>query len=277
MADDATDLFMRHLRLCRNAVLPGSRLPFRIGADAVGWLRPDFAAALSRTAALAPDADGGITLPAARAADLPAIAESLGREGLYALRGEAFDVRLGDETPPLTTIDRGAVPSFGITSRGVHCNGLVHRPDGLHIWVARRAASKLLDPGKLDHIVAGGISAGMGPADTLLKEAGEEAAVPLALAAQARPVARIRYDMERAEGLRRDIVVAYDLDLPADFIPNPADGEVEHFELWPLTRVYETLATTDDFKFNVALVLIDLLIRHGLIAGEAAERLREGQ
>jgi hypothetical protein len=275
MADDATDLFMRHLRLCRNAVLPGSRLPFRIGADAVGWLRPDFAAALSRTAALAPDADGGITLPAARAADLPAIAESLGREGLYALRGEAFDVRLGDETPPLTTIDRGAVPSFGITSRGVHCNGLVHRPDGLHIWVARRAASKLLDPGKLDHIVAGGISAGMGPADTLLKEAGEEAAVPLALAAQARPVARIRYDMERAEGLRRDLLYCYDLDLPEDFTPRPSDGEVETFALWPIGRAVEAVRDGDSFKFNVSLVLIDLFLRQGLIApAQGADALR---
>jgi hypothetical protein len=275
MADDATDLFMRHLRLCRNAVLPGSRLPFRIGADAVGWLRPDFAAALSRTAALAPDADGGITLPAARAADLPAIAESLGREGLYALRGEAFDVRLGDETPPLTTIDRGAVPSFGITSRGVHCNGLVHRPDGLHIWVARRAASKLLDPGKLDHIVAGGISAGMGPADTLLKEAGEEAAVPLALAAQARPVARIRYDMERAEGLRRDLLYCYDLDLPEAFTPRPSDGEVETFALWPIGRAVEAVRDGDSFKFNVSLVLIDLFLRQGLIApAQGADALR---
>jgi hypothetical protein len=275
MADDATDLFMRHLRLCRNAVLPGSRLPFRIGADAVGWLRPDFAAALSRQARRAPDADGGITLPAARAADLPAIAESLGREGLYALRGEAFDVRLGDETPPLTTIDRGAVPSFGITSRGVHCNGLVHRPDGLHIWVARRAASKLLDPGKLDHIVAGGISAGMGPADTLLKEAGEEAAVPLALAAQARPVARIRYDMERAEGLRRDLLYCYDLDLPEDFTPRPSDGEVETFALWPIGRAVEAVRDGDSFKFNVSLVLIDLFLRQGLIApAQGADALR---
>jgi 8-oxo-dGTP pyrophosphatase MutT (NUDIX family) len=275
MADDATDMFMRHLRLCRNAVLPGQRLPFRIGPDTVGWLRPDFAANLAAAAGLARDADGGITLPAERAAELPAIAETLSGQGLYRLRGEAFDVRAGDETPPITTIDRGAVPSFGITSRGVHCNGLVRRPDGLHLWVARRSATKLLDPGKLDHIVAGGVSAGMGPLDTLLKEAGEEAAIPLALAAQARPVARIRYDMERAEGLRRDLLYCYDLDMPETFVPRPSDGEVETFELWPVGRALAAVRDGDSFKFNVSLVLIDLFLRERLIdPAQGADALR---
>jgi 8-oxo-dGTP pyrophosphatase MutT (NUDIX family) len=275
MADGATEIFMRHLRLCRNARLPGERLPFRIGGEAVGWLRPDFAAALSRAAELTADADGGITLPAARADDLPAIAVALSRDGWYRLRHEEFDVRTGEDTPAIARIDRGAVPSFGVTSRGVHCNGLVRRSDGLHVWVARRAANKLLDPGKLDHIVAGGVSAGMGPADTLLKEAGEEAAVPLALAAQARLVGRIRYDMERAEGLRRDLLYCYDLDLPEAFIPRPSDGEVEAFELWPIARAFAAVRDGDSFKFNVSLVLIDLFLREGLIgAGADAAALR---
>jgi 8-oxo-dGTP pyrophosphatase MutT (NUDIX family) len=275
MADDATEPFMRHLRLCGNAILPGDRLPFRIGMDAVGWLRPDFAAALVRTTGLGADGDGGITLPAARRAELPAIAESLGREGQYRLRGEAFDVRAGYDTPAITTIDRGAVPSFGITSRGVHCNGLVRRSGALHLWVARRAASKLLDPGKLDHIVAGGISAGMGPDDTLLKEAGEEAAIPIALAVQARRVGTIRYTMERSEGLRRDLLYCYDLDLPEAFVPRPSDGEVEAFELWPIARAMAAVRDSDCFKFNVSLVLIDLFLREGLIASaQGAAHLR---
>ena len=276
MADDAPETFMRHLRLCRNATLPGSRRPFRIGTDVVGWLKPDFAAKVSRVAGLAPDSDGGITLPAERAAELPAFADALRREGLYHRRGENFDVRVGYETQPITIIDRGAVPSFGIRSRGVHCNGLVRRPDSLHLWVARRAANKLHDPRKLDHIVAGGISAGMGPMDTLLKEAGEEAAVPVELASQARPVGQIHYDMERTEGLRRDLIYCYDLDLPEDFIPRPTDGEVESFELWPIDQVVEAVRDGDSFKFNVNLVLIDLFLRQGLIdRTQGADALRQ--
>ena len=42
--------------------------------------------------------------------------------------------------------------------------------------IGRRAADKTLDPGKLDHIVAGGVPAGLTAMQTLVKEAAEEAA-----------------------------------------------------------------------------------------------------
>ena len=71
--------------------------------------------------------------------------------------------------------------------------------------------------------------------------------------------------MERPEGLRRDLLHCYDLELPEDFSPRPADGEVEAFELWPIARVVQTVRDTDTFKFNVNLVLIDLFQRMGLI------------
>jgi hypothetical protein len=80
--------------------------------------------------------------------------------------------------------------------------------------------------------------------------------------------------MERPEGLRRDTLFCYDLVLPADFRPVPNDDEVVGFELWSLERLADTVATTDTFKFNVNLVVIDLLIRRGLISGEDAAQLR---
>jgi len=122
--------------------------------------------------------------------------------------------------------------------------------------------------------VAGGVPAGLSPRQTLVKEAAEEAGLPAALAAQAREVGRFAYNMERPEGLRRDVVVAYDLALPEDFTPLAADGEVESFELWPLEQVFEVAATSDRFKFNVNLVLVDLFIRHGLVGGDDAALLR---
>ena len=81
--------------------------------------------------------------------------------------------------------------------------------------------------------------------------------------------------MERPEGLRRDVLYVYDLLLPEDFEPSPVDGEVEHFELWPLARVFEAVRDTDAFKFNVNLVLIDLFIRFGLVEGDNAVLLRQ--
>jgi hypothetical protein len=199
----------------------------------------------------------------------------LSERGLYRWRGEAFDVRAVPDGPVLSQIDRGAIPCFGIQAVGIHVNGLVGRGEDLHVWVARRAGDKLLDPGKLDHIVAGGVPAGLGPVETLVKEAGEEAAIPPALASGAVQVGIIDYVMARPEGLRRDRLYCYDLMVPPTFTPEAADGEVEGFELWPIARVFAAVHDTDDFKFNVNLVLIDLFIRNGLIQGPEASEIRE--
>ena len=265
--------FERHVRACNNAGLPGARIPFLVGDQQVGWLSDKMASALEALPSVR-RTPGRVILvdPVA----LPGIARTLSERGLYRWRGETFDVRATPDGPVLSQIDRGALPSFGVQAVGVHVNGLVHRSDGLHLWIARRAKDKLLDPGKFDHIVAGGIAAGFDPAGTLVKEAAEEAAIPAALAATAIHVGIISYAMQRAEGLRRDRLHCYDLVLPGDFIPRPADGEVEAFELWPLNRAFGAVRDSDDFKFNVNLVLIDLFIRQGLIAGAEAEALRSG-
>ena len=267
----APDSLLRHLRACRSAALPGGRLALRIGAAVVGWLTPGFAAVLRDIPGIVAEPDG-LRLDAPER--LEAIARALAAAGHIRWRGEAFDVRAHPDGKVLARIDRGALPAFGIAAVGVHVNGLVETPDGPLLWVARRAANKSLDPGKLDHIVAGGVPAGLTPAETLVKEAAEEAAIPAPLARRARHVASIDYAMERPEGLRRDRVLAYDLTLPADFRPRAADGEVESFELWPLPRVLAAVRRTDDFKFNVTLVLIDLFLRRDLLAEPEAGALR---
>jgi len=268
---------MRHVRACTNAVLPGERLPFSLGAAQVGWLAPRMVTALAGFPGIAVTADG-VVLDDPSA--LPDIARTLSERGMFRWRREQFDVRAEPGGPALARIDRGAVPSFGVLATGVHVNGLVRRPDGTpdgtHVWIARRARDKALDPGKLDHVVAGGVPAGLSAWETLIKEAGEEAAIPPALASNARKVGELVYAMDRPEGLRRDHLHCYDLDLPEAFVPEAADGEVESFELWPIGRVLEAVRDTDDFKFNVNLVLIDLFIRMGMIADAEAAALRAG-
>ena len=269
------DLF-RHIAACNNAVIPGKRVPLRLDGTAVGWVLPDLVADLAHPGLAHHEASasqGCVDLPAA---ELDRVTRALAAAGRYRWRDEAFDVRADPDGPVLAQVDRGALPALGISAMGVHVNGLVERPDGPWMWLARRAANKLLDPGKLDHIVGGGVPAGLTPQETLVKEAAEEAAIPAGLAAQARHVATLSYAMDRPEGLRRDRLHCYDLMLPDAFMPHPADGEVEAFELWPLPRVLERVLDTDDFKFNVNLVLIDLCLRRGLIGGDEAGRLRAG-
>jgi 8-oxo-dGTP pyrophosphatase MutT (NUDIX family) len=256
---------LRHLSQCNNADLPGSRRRLYLDGHPVGYVAPDLLAG----APAAPD--GGVAADRAMLADE---AQRLLTAGRYRRRGEAFDVRDDSTDEVVATLDRGVLPLFGIRAVGVHLNGLVRAPEGTRLWVARRAASKALDPGKLDHVAAGGVPAGLSPAATLVKEAAEEAAIPEELARRAVQVATISYAMERPEGLRRDRIHCYDLELPADFVPRAADGEVEGFFLWPLGRAAEAVRDGDAFKFNVNLVLIDLFLRSGLIRGEAALALR---
>lgn len=262
---------MHHIADCNSAKLPGARRRLRIGAALVGFVEPDIVAALTAEPAIVTE---GEALVLTDPASLPRIVHALAEAGLLRWRGEAFDVRAEPDGPALAQIDRGALPYFGIMSMGVHVNGLVRTVDGPAMWVGVRAATKHLDPGKLDHLVAGGVPAGLSPAATLIKEAAEEAGIPAEIAQRAVPIGRIAYAADRGEGLRRDVLLCYDLDLPAFFTPQPVDGEVARFELWPLARALETVRAGDAFKFNVNLVLIDLFIRHGLIVGLEATRLR---
>jgi 8-oxo-dGTP pyrophosphatase MutT (NUDIX family) len=261
--------FLSKIEACHTATLPGARLPFHIGNAHAGYVRPEFAEAL-RAVSTDITVTDRVTLAASAAGQLNAIAMAAGAR----VRHEDFDVRETPDGPVLAVLDRGALPSFGVIGAGVHLNGYVSRPNGPgpagpHLWVAKRAAGKKLDPGKLDNLVAGGVPAGLTPFETLIKEAAEEAALPLAIARRARQVQKFAYNMERPEGLRRDVIFAYDLELPESFIPTPTDGEVEAFELWPGARVLECVREDENFKFNVNLVLIDFFLRHGLLSDPA--------
>jgi 8-oxo-dGTP pyrophosphatase MutT (NUDIX family) len=265
------DQLLRRLAELNSARLPGCRVPFLLGAEQVGWLAPAMAAAVAEFDHVH-HGPAGVVLDAP--ASLPGIARALSERGLLRWRREAFDVRSSADGPVLSTIDRGALPAFGIEAQGIHLDALVRRPDGLHIWIGRRAATKALDPGKLDHIVAGGMPAGHGPQETLVKEAEEEAAMPADLARRAVRTGVLRYAMERPEGLRRDLLHCYEVELPESFTPTPRDGEVESFSLWPLARLAEALrAGGADFKFNVVAVLAALLVRHGLVPPDEAARI----
>jgi 8-oxo-dGTP pyrophosphatase MutT (NUDIX family) len=165
------------------------------------------------------------------------------------------------------------VPFFGVRAYGIHLNGYRHLGGRLHLWIGRRAADKRVAPDKLDNIVAGGIGNGHGIAATLVKEADEEAAIPAAMAERAVPVGAVSYVMQTELGVRDDILFVYDLELPADFVPHNGDGEIAHFELMPADDVLRRIRRTDDFKFNVNLVILDFALRHGLIAVDDPEYL----
>lgn len=263
------DDLVRHVRACRSAAIPGRRLPFLLGQGRVGYVLAEDAEFLCPHGARM---DGsGVSLPVEA---LHGASAALAQAGRFRWRDEEFDVRSDEGGVVVAQLDRGALPLFGITAWGAHLNGLVRKGDGWHLWIGRRADDRPLDPGKLDNLAAGGVPAGLSPEQTLVKEAEEEAGLPASLLGKPQRVETIRYALERPEGLRRDCVVCFDLVLPPSFVPVPQDNEIAGFELWPMADVLHRVRQTDDFKFNVNLVLIGLFLRLGLVAGGEAERLR---
>lgn len=252
------DPFLRHIEACNSARLPGGRLPFFCAHEQIGWISPETSLQLESLGLETQEKFG-----VASGEDLFPLSQTLARQGVYASHDEPFDVR-NAQGHVIGRVDRGAIPVLGVAAEGIHMNGLVEHSTGTMLWIARRSMSKRLDPGKLDHLVAGGMSAGLDPQMTVIKEAQEEAGIPEELSRRAVPVSRLHYAMDRPEGLRRDVLHCYDLILPEDFVPVAEDGEVESFHLIPLADAFSLVRDTDDFKFNVNLVLIDLFIRRGL-------------
>ncbi|MCB1803119.1 MAG: DUF4743 domain-containing protein [Gammaproteobacteria bacterium] len=271
--------FYRHIQSC-NSPLDEVFLPWRIDESVVGWLRPAFAGELSRYGDVFTREAGGIELHAGlrgfgpRSEALDSVAQDLAARGVTPLyMGEPYAVTASGRDAAACVVDRAAAAYFGVRSFGQHLNGFVRRRDGIHMWLGRRARDRLLFPGALDNMVAGGLPHAVSLVDNLVKECAEEADVPADLARSAVAVGALSYNRVAKRGLRRDVLYCYDLELPDDFVPRNTDGEVEEFCLLPIEEVAAIVRDTDEFKLNCNLVVIDFLIRHGLVDPQSAEYL----
>ena len=265
--------FLDHIERCNTHDLR-QFMPWWIGPTHAGWVHRDFAAAYLATR---PDLFGhgqgawhltsALASPEQRTRAVEAFLMEL-RDGgaIGGWRQEHYPVTPRLSVPPLMSIERAAVPLMGVRAFGVHLTGYVRRPDGLHIWVPRRARTKATYPGMLDNTVAGGHPVGISLHDNIVKECSEEAGIPAEIARRARPTGFVSYVYQSGFELKPDVQYCFDLELPDDFVPWPQDGEAESFALWPLQQVLETVRDTTDFKYNCNLVLIDFFIRHGVIS-----------
>lgn len=264
---------------CNRHDLTGFR-PFRVAGAAAGWVRHAFADRLRAFPDVFAVQDDHVAMQpalddfAARSQAMAVVLAQLRADGLIpGWRDELYPVTTAYGLPPLLQIERAAAALFGIRGYGVHMNGYVRDGDGIRMWVARRAADRPNYPGMLDNLVAGGQPIGRSLRDNLRKEAAEEASIPAELAAQAIPVGAVSYALEVPEGLKTDVLFCYDLALPERFAPRNVDGEIAEFALWPIARVAATVRDTADFKFNCNLVIIDFLIRHGVLDPEDPDYL----
>lgn len=271
--------FLDHIREC-NRWQPSRFIPFRVESDRVGLIRRSFAEHLRRfprTFRVAPDGVDWIHPAgdfASRTGAIQEVVTTLVEQGAIShLHGEMYPVTSGSRLVPRMLIDRACAPYFGVRAFGQHLNGFVRDGDDLKLWVARRSADRRVFPNHLDNLVAGGLPWGATLAENLRKECREEADIPAKLAGGAVPVGAVSYCRAAEQGLKPDVMYCYDLELPAEFEPRNTDGEVESFRLVDLEELAHLVADTGAFKLNCNLVIIDFLVRHGVIGPERADYL----
>jgi 8-oxo-dGTP pyrophosphatase MutT (NUDIX family) len=271
--------YLRHIESC-NRWTPADYRPFRLAGRPVGLVRRDVMRRIESWRDLvAGEADGLALLAepddfATRSRTLSALTDRMIESALVPRRrGVEFAVAMRFADPPLAAIDRGALVALGVRAYGVHVNGLVRTGSGIELWIGRRARDKEVAPGQLDNLVAGGQQIGLTPLENVRKEAREEAGIAPELASRAVPAGALSYTMALPDGLRRDTLFVYDLELSESFEPRNDDGEFEGFRRLPLAEVARRVRDTDDFKFNVNLVIIDFLIRHGVLTPDEPDYL----
>lgn len=173
----------------------------------------------------------------------------------------------------LLKMDRSATCLFGVRKYGIDINGYVKHPTwGLCLWLQQRSDTKETWPGKWDNMVGGGLSVGYGIKETAIKEAAEEASIPENLIKNLTSAGCVSFFFENEQGLFPNTEFVFDLELPIDFEPKNADGEVQKFELLPAGECLER-AFGPEFKTTSCPVVIDFLIRHGFITPENGKSL----
>lgn len=272
--------FLDRIRHCNRYEL-SDFVPFHVGETKLGWIRRPLSLELRRFGARfhvfedLVHLDPSLCTPATRTEAMADTVAVLAADGLIpAPRGELYPAIERPGTETIFEIDRAACTPFGIVNRGFHLNGLVGAGADTRMWVARRALDKTTAPGALDNMVAGGHPAGLSARENLIKECAEEAGIPEALAITAVPASMISYTMEVDVGLRRHAFWSYDLDVPEDFTPVAVDGEVDSFILMDPDAVAAIVETSERFKYNCNLVVIDWLMRSGRIDPEHPDYLR---
>lgn len=256
-------------------------LPFTVDGVLAGWVKRSFAERLSDWPEYFTVRPRGVGMlghfetPEHRSAAIAEVVESLATEGVIAgWRSELVTVTESFHAPPLFHIERAAARYFGLTMYASHLNGLTARNGEPYMWIARRADSKPIEPGKLDNLVGGRIARGMTPFDTLVKECFEEAGMRQELAGTAKGAGAVRCKREVEEGLHHEIIFVHDIILPESFVPVNQDGEVSAFTCTPIAELLAQIEKRpESFSVDAALVILDCLIRRGYLGANRDDYL----
>ena len=217
----------------RTSSPPPEFIPWFCGATQLGYLSPARAQLLSahlpccRVQAHSLDWDAGAWTAAARSAALQDALLALRARGcLPGWRGEAFAFCPDGSDTALFQAERAGFYFLGMRSDAVHVNGFTADAG---MWIARRSASKAVDPGLLDNLCAGGVSAGESLLATVTRELYEEAGIRLRPDHGLQPAGRVVVGRIRDGGWHTERLHVYNLLLAGGEKPVNRDGEVQEF------------------------------------------------
>lgn len=185
-------------------------------------------------------------------------------------------------------IERSASARFGVVTSGVQMLCYVEDEKRLiRRWIAKSSEKKQIYQGMLDCTAAGALRVGQSPRSAVILEATEEASiVPGIIESGLRSVGPIPYfpvkgplpavgdESASTALLLPGVEYLYELKLDQGTVPRPKDSDVEDFRLWDVDQVLEALRSRT-FKPNSAVVVIDFLIRHGIVTSETEPRYFE--
>ena len=255
-----------------------AHVPLWCAGARIGWLRPAAAQRLLawpdvfKRGATGVRVAESLASPDARTAAIDGVVAALYEErAIGGWRNERYAVVAGFDDPPLFHIERAAARYLGTTTYAAHANGYCGSGAGCEMWLARRSASKPIDPDMLDNLVGGGMSAGVSPLATIVREAWEEAGIPGQLARDAVPAGTVHLLREVPEGVQAEVIFVHDLALPRGFEPCNQDGEVAEFRRLPIRDVIELMEGEADTTLDASLVVLSFLMRREYldIAGAA--------
>lgn len=135
------------------------------------------------------------------------------------------------------------------------------------MWIVTRGSGVHEYKGALDNLVAAGQMAGRTILEHALVEAHEEAGLSAQDCAAMRSTGMIHIARHTAAGFVFDEnIYVYDLDTQGRITPSIVnEWETAKIELWSFDKILHSIKTTDDFRPEAALCLIDFFIRHGVI------------
>ena len=234
----------------------------------IGHLNPEFTAYLQESLANSPIPHIGIghdrlsiqhARPLVLSQSLAKLADRMHQGGFIpGWRHEDF-AWIGQNGHEYFRLERAAFRTFGFQSMATHINGYTKAGN---LWLGRRSETKQTDPGRLDNLAAGGISADETPWVNARRELWEEAGVPPQIADQIDPVGRIH--MRRpipGRGFHDEQLYIYDLELADNFIPTNHDGEVSGFIEISLSEAAARILA-DVFTSDAAFVTADFILRN---------------